>query len=123
MIKTPINRVMDGQTVKVAVRLASTTTTTEPPTDRFGNAAAAWAEPVDVAHVLVGKATADDSQVDRPDGITITHTLTFPRTCTLDLRGAKVIVGGRELLVAGEPAHEASPLFWDMTVKAGVHDG
>ena len=109
---------MDGETVQVAVRTTTTTTT-----DRFGNPVPTWATAVNVDHVLVGKATADDQQVDHPDGIVVTHTLTFPRTCQLDLRGAKVTVGGRELLVVGEPAHEASPLFWDMTVKAGVHDG
>ena len=107
---------MDGETVYVAVRTASGR-------DRLGNAVDAWAEPVPVEHVLVGKATAEDREVDRPDGIAVTATLTFPRTCALDLRGAKVIIGERELLVAGEPAHEPSPLFWDMTVQAGVHDG
>ena len=115
---------MDGETVYVAVRsTATTTTTTTAETDRFGNPVPAWAEPVPVEHVLVGKATSDDSDVSRPDGIVVTTTLTFPRTCQLDLRGAKVTVGGRELVVVGEPAHEASPLYWDMTVQAGVHDG
>ena len=117
---------MDGETVKVRVRTTegtTTTTTTAEATDRFGNKVPSWEEAVDVAHVLVSKATADERQTDHPDGIVVTTTLTFPRTCTLDLRGAKVIVGGRELLVVGEPAHEPSPLFWDMTVQAGVHDG
>lgn len=124
MLKTPTRRVMDGETVKVRVRsTATTTTTTAEQFDRFGNAVPAWAEAVDVHNVLVSKATADERQADHPEGVTVTTTLTFPRTCTLDLRGAKVIVGGRELLVVGEPAHEASPLYWDMTVQAGVHDG
>ena len=113
---------MDGETVYVSVRTAPTTTTTAE-YDRFGNLVPTWAQAVPVEHVLVGKATADDTQVSRPDGITVTATLTFPRTCNLDLRGAKVQVGGRELIVVGEPAHEPSPLFWDMTVQAGVHDG
>ena len=116
MLNTYKGRVMDGETVYVAVRSTSST-------DRFGNSAPTWAEPVAVDHVLVGHATADDRDVSRPDGVEITATLTFPRTCDLDLRGAKVTVGGRDLLVVGEPAHEPSPLFWDMTVRAGVHDG
>ena len=116
MLNTYRGRVMDGETVYVAVR-------SQDGTDRFGNSVPSWAEPVAVDHVLVGHATDEDRQVDRPDGIAVTVTLTFPRSCDLDLRGAKVIVGGRELLVAGEPAHEPSPLAWDMTVQAGVHDG
>ncbi len=116
MFKRAGVRVMDGETVYVAVR-------SQPAVDRFGNEAPTWAEPVAVEHVLVGKATDEDMQTSRPDGIKVTATLTFPRTCELDLRGAKVTVGGRELLVAGEPAHEPSPLAWDMTVKAGVSDG
>lgn len=107
---------MDGETVYVAVR-------SQPAVDRFGNEAPTWAEPVAVDHVLVGRATEAERQVPHPDGVNVTATLTFPRTCDLDLRGAKVTVGGRELLVVGEPAHEPSPLAWDMTVQAGVHDG
>lgn len=116
MLKATGRRVMDGETVNVAVR-------GEPTRDRFGNEVPTWAEPVAVDHVLVGHATDEDRQVDRPDGIAVTATLTFPRTCSLDLRGAKVTVDGRELLVVGDPAHEPSPLAWDMTVQAGVHDG
>ena len=116
MLNTYRGRVMDGETVYVSVRSVSGA-------DRFNNETASWAEPVAVDHVLVGHATDDDRQVDHPDGIVVTTTLTFPRTCDLDLRGAKVTARGRELLVVGEPSHEPSPLFWDMTVKAGVHDG
>lgn len=107
---------MDGETVHVAVRSTSGT-------DRFGNAVESWAEPVAVDHVLVARATADERQAIRHDGVIVTSTLTFPRTCNFDLRGAKITVGGRELVVVGEPAHEPSPLYWDMTVQAGVSDG
>ena len=116
MLKSAGRRVMDGETVQVCVR-------SDASVDRFGNNVPSWEEAVDVHHVLVSKSTGDERQDGRPDGITVTTTLTFPRTCNLDLRGAKVIVGGRELVVVGEPAHEPSPLFWDMTVKAGVSDG
>lgn len=107
---------MDGETVYVAVR-------GEPTRDRLGNEVPTWADPVPVEHVLVGKATEGEALQQHPDGIAVTATLTFPRTCQLDLRGAKIVIGDRELLVAGEPAHEPSPLAWDMTVQAGVHDG
>ena len=107
---------MNGETVLVAVRTASGR-------DRLGNPVESWAEPVAVDHVLVAKATEEERQASHPDGIVVTSTLTFPRTCQLDLRGARVYVGDRELIVSGEPAHELSPLYWDMTVQAGVHDG
>ena len=107
---------MNGETVYVAVRSQSGA-------DRFGNPVDSWAEPIAVEHVLVGRATEAERQIARPDGIEVTATLTFPRTCDLDLRGAKVTVGNRELFVVGEPAHEPSPLYWDMTVNAGVYDG
>lgn len=116
MLNTYRGRVMDGETVQVAVRSTEGA-------DRFGNFAPTWAEPVAVEHVLVGRATADEREVSRPDGVTVAATLTFPRTCQLDLRGAKVTVRGREMLVVGDPAHEPSPLFWDMTVQVGVSDG
>lgn len=112
-----MRRLMDGETVLVAVH-------TEGPADRLGNPGDSWAEPVAVDHVLVGRATADAAGgYLRPDGITVTVTLQFPRTCGLDLFRAKVTVRGEELLVSGRPAHVPSPLLWDMVVEAGVEDG
>lgn len=111
-----MRRVMQGETVYVAVR-------EDGAADRLGNPVDAWADPVPVHRVLVGSSTDDERSEARPDGISVTCTLTFPRSCSLELRGAKVTVRGRELRVAGDPMHEPSPLLWDMTVKAGVSDG
>ena len=111
-----MRRVMDGETVYVSVR-------SETGTDRLGNPVYAWAEPVAVGRVLASVIDNDERDYSRPDGYVATYTLAFPRECTLDLRGAKVTVHGRELDVIGEPVHVNSPLGWDMKVTAGVHDG
>ena len=113
-----MGRAMDGETVYVAVRTTDTT-------DRFGNEVHAWAEPVAVGHVLVSEATDDDRTLTRPDGIECVYTMGFRHDCDLEMRGAKITVRGRELLVAGSPTHgprlHANP--YNMTVRAGVHDG
>ena len=111
-----MRRVMEGETVYVSVR-------SEYSTDRLGNPVRSWAEPVAVEHVLASVIDADERDYSRPDGYVATYTLAFPRGCNLDLRGAKVEVGGRELTVIGDPVHVSSPLLWDMKVTAGVHDG
>lgn len=112
-----MRRVMDGETVLVAVK-------SEAGVDRFGNPVDRWAEPVEVHHVLVSRLTAAERDYTRPDGFVVTATMAFPRGCQLDLRGAKVTAGGQELLVDGEPAHVASPLDgWDMLVSAGARNG
>lgn len=112
-----MRRVMDGETVYVAVK-------SEGEADRLGNPADSWAEPVAVDNVLVSYKTSADQGYSRPDGFVVTCTMAFPRSCTLDLRGAKVTVRGEELEVYGNPRHVMSPLDgWDMTVEAGGHGG
>ena len=111
-----MRRVMEGETVYVSVRSGYST-------DRLGNTVQSWAEAVPVKHVLASVIDGDERDYSRPDGYVATYTLAFPRGCTLDLRGAKVTVGGRELDVIGDPVHVNSPLLWDMKVTAGVHDG
>lgn len=113
-----MRRVMDGETVYVAVAV-------EGSTDRLGNEVDAWAEPVAVDHVLVSESTDDDQAHTRPHGIVSVYTLSFRHDCALEMRGAKVTVRGRELLVAGSPTHGARLMAnpYDMTVRAGVHDG
>ena len=113
-----MRRVMDGETVYVAVL-------NEPATDRFNNEVHSWATPVEVEHVLVSEATDDDQTATRPYGITCVYTMAFRYDCDIEMRGAKVTVRGRELLVAGSPTHgprlQANP--YNMTVRAGVEDG
>lgn len=113
-----MRRVMDGETVYVAVRA-------EGGLDRLGNEVDTWAEPVEVAHVLVSESTEDDQTHTRPDGIACVYTLSFRYDFDLELRGAKVTVRGRELHVAGSPTHGprlmANP--YNMTARAGVRDG
>lgn len=111
---------LDGQTVTVRTR-------SQVGTDRLGEPVYEWADPgVEVDGVLVSWATADDREPRRPDGVYVTAHLVFPRSCTLDLRGAKVVVGGDELVVSGVPHHVTEvPGFAprDMVVEAGVRDG
>ena len=113
-----MRRVMDGETVYVAVRA-------DGGRDRLNNEVRAWAEPVAVDHVLVSESTEDDQAFTRPDGITSVYTMGFRYDCDLEMRGAKVTVRGRELLVAGSPTHgprlQVNP--YNMTVRAGVQDG
>lgn len=113
-----MRRLMDGETVYVSVR-------SQTGTDRLNNAVRGWAEPVAVPHVLVAEATEDDQSHTRPDGMSCVYTMAFPHSCDLEMRGAKVTVRGRDLLVAGAPTHgprlQANP--YNMIVRAGVRDG
>lgn len=113
-----MRRAMNGETVYVAV-------CTTGADDRFGNEVREWAEPVAVEHVLVRESTDDEQAVTRPYGIKCVYTMGFRYDCDLEMRGAKITVRGRELLVAGSPTHgprlHVNP--YNMIVLAGVHDG
>lgn len=94
--------------------------------DRLNNPERTYAEPVAVDNVVVVPATANDQSVQRPDGITVTYTLHFPRGYSSALRGAKVTVRGDEFYVSGSPAPYTESNVrgaWTMPVEVGRHDG
>ena len=106
---------MGGEPVTVSVRTATGT-------DPMGQPTYAWAAHTVMA--LVGESTSSQRSETRPEGIESRISLALPRTCGLDLRGARITWKGRTYAVEGEPHHVASPLEdWDMNVEAVMVDG
>lgn len=106
---------MGGEPVTISTRTATGT-------DPMGQPTYAWAGHCLMA--LVSEATASSRSEARPDGIESRISLSLPRSCDLDLRGARVSWRGRTYVVEGEPHHVASPLKdWDMNVEAVMVDG
>lgn len=86
----------------------------------------AHAKATDVSNVVIDPYTYDEMDETRPDGITSSFTLHFPRGYSDDLRGALVTVRGKEYRVVGDPQPytEANvPGPWTMPVKVVRHDG
>ena len=76
--------------------------------------------------VLVVPATLDERDYLRPDGISVTYTLHFPRGYSQSLRGAYVTVRGDEYRVVGDPAPYTEENVrgpWTMPVSVGRSDG
>lgn len=109
-------RVMDGQTVTVETRTVTGV-------DRLGNPVVGYAAPVDVPNVLVNWQTAAERDYTRPDGFVITCVCAFPRSCSLDMEGARLTIDGETLYVDGKPHRELSPNGWNLLVNAGVSNG
>lgn len=110
-----MRRVMDGEPVTIYTRAATGI-------DAMGQPAYAWA-PHSV-RALVSESTASVRSEAQPEGIESRITMALPRTCDLDLRGARVAWRGRTYVVEGEPHHVASPLAaWDMVATAAMADG
>lgn len=110
-----MSRVMDGEPVIISTR-------TENGTDAMGQPTYTWAAHSVMA--LVGESTSSVRSEARPEGIESRISLSLPRTCRLDLRGARIRWRGRTYVVEGEPHHVASPLAeWDMNAEAVIVDG
>ncbi len=75
---------------------------------------------IDVEHVLVSPgARSDLDDPMRPDGVLVTYTLHFPKTCDLKLRGCRIKVRGDWYRVIGSPDHydkDLTPGHWSMPV-------
>lgn len=61
-----------------------------------------WSEEPPVAVVVAPGATADLG-ASRPEGVTVSFTLHFPKSYTASLRGCRVRVRGDEFHVVGDP--------------------
>lgn len=109
-------RVMNGETVSVETRIVTGT-------DRLGNPTYGYAEPVTVDNVLVSWNTTAERDYTRPDGFVVTCTCAFPRSCALNLEGARLTIGTETVYVDGNPQREMSPNAWNMLVSAGVQNG
>ena len=121
---------MDGITETVTVL-----TPVQGATDRYGDPSITW-EPTSVDGVLVRPLQGEElNDALRPDGVRVSYVLSFPKSCGLDLRNARVALTDRGM--SGEPkdADKAlrvtgtadktwqSPLEWDRNVEVGRTDG
>lgn len=82
-------------------------------------------EPVD--NVLVAPAsTADATDGNRPDGITVNLTLAFPRDYASSLHGCDVIIRGERYRVVGDPIPVdggLTPTAWNRRVTVYRSEG
>lgn len=79
-----------------------------------------------VQNVLVCPgATADSATNARPDTDRVDYTLAFPKGYDKSLRNCRVVIGGREYRVMGDPqpCRENCPTRWWMRVEVERVDG
>lgn len=79
-----------------------------------------------VQNVLVCPgATADSAANARPDADRVAYTLAFPNGYDKQLRNCRVVIGGREYRVIGDPqpCRENCPTRWWMRVEVERVDG
>lgn len=95
-------------------------------TDSFGAPTTERLETA-ISDVLVAPArTTDVDGSIRPDGDKAALTLHFPKTFSDELRGAHVIVRGKEYAVIGAPTYYTAantPTRWHMPVDVEAVDG
>lgn len=70
-------------------------------------------------------ATADSAANARPDADRVAYTLAFPKGYDKPLRNCRVVIGGREFAVMGDPqpCRENCPTAWWMRVEVERVDG
>ena len=80
----------------------------------------------EVANVLVAPGATSDLDSSRPEGVTVSLTLCFPKSYAGDLKGCAVVVRGKPYEVVGDPiryVEENTPGDWNLTVEARRVDG
>ena len=61
--------------------------------DWLGNPVSTWSDPETVGNVLVAVgAVVDDLEANRPEGVSVSYTLVFPKSYTDSLRGCEIQV-------------------------------
>jgi len=94
--------------------------------DPFGGTTTTWTEAT-VSDVLVQPGTsADLSDSNRPDGMTVDMTLHFPKTFAQEMRGAEVVARGHVYTVVGDPQPYTvadCPTRWNYPVGVTRSDG
>ena len=75
--------------------------------------------------LLCPGATADSVANARPDADRVAFTLAFPKGYDKSLRNCRVVIGGREYRVMGDPqpCRENCPTRWWMRVEVEQADG
>ena len=93
--------------------------------DDLGEPREAEASREEVRCVVCPGATSD-MDATRPEGVTVSYTLHFPKTYAGSLRGCSVEVRGTRYDVVGDPqrtAEAATPGPWNMAVEVARADG
>lgn len=94
--------------------------------DVMGNLVVEYVEST-VSNVLAApSSTSNDVDATRPDGVTATLTLQFPKTFDGDLRGCFVEYRGNRYAIQGAPIHwpgNLCPTDWWITAEAVMVDG
>lgn len=93
--------------------------------DDLGEPIEAGASREEVRCVVCPGATSD-MDATRPEGVTVSYTLHFPKTYKGDLRGCSVEVRSEVFDVVGDPMRTneaATPGPWNMAVEVARADG
>lgn len=80
----------------------------------------------EVVRCVVCPGATSDMDATRPEGVTVSYTLHFPKTYTGDLRGCSVEVRGERYDVVGDPqrtTEAATPGPFDMAAEVTRADG
>ena len=75
---------------------------------------------------VVCPGSTSDMDATRPEGVTVSYTLHFPKTYAGSLRGCSVEVRGTRYDVVGDPqrtSEAATPGPWNMAVEVARADG
>ncbi len=80
----------------------------------------------EVRNVVVAPGSTSDLDASRPEGVTVSFTLCFPKSYEGELRGCSVVVRGTEYSVVGDPqryAPDLTPGDWNLTAEVTRTDG
>lgn len=100
-------------------------------TDRLGNPIEGAPTYEEVDDVLIAPSGAADMEASRPEGVTVSMTLHFPKTYTGDLRGCDIELPspydvGNPYRVIGDPhpyMDANTPTRWNRPVEVARADG
>lgn len=95
--------------------------------DSYGNRQRSYKDPVKVADVLMAPGDpAAEMEEGSPYGAAVSYTLYVPKGSGVSWRGARVLVGGEEFSVVGDPREyppELVPVGRNLVVKVVRHEG
>lgn len=97
--------------------------------DRFGNETYSEETAESVQNVLIVPGATDNLEASRPQGVSISYTLHFPKTYNKSLRGCKVVLpkpwdGTYKVVGDPKPYMDGNtPTKWHMPVEVEVAHG
>lgn len=109
---------IQGETVTVIRREVERDELGEPSSEKVTREA--------VGNVVVAPGSTSDLDASRPEGVTVSFTLCFPKSYGGDLRGCTVEVRGTEYAVVGDPQRytpENTPGDLNLTAEVTRTDG